>query len=81
MHIHEVAFEVVNREGLAVNDEDVIQPVQLDGNITAPQPWETGVKDTVVALPAQVTPGPRAFPDPGGSTCGTTTSSSWKTTR
>ena len=56
MHIHEVAFEVVNREGLLLDERgEVVQPIQLDGDITPPEPWETGVKDTVVALPGQVT--------------------------
>ncbi len=57
MHVHEVAFEVVNRQGLALDVEgEVVQPVQLVvGNITLPEPWETGVKDTVVAYPGQVT--------------------------
>jgi FtsP/CotA-like multicopper oxidase with cupredoxin domain len=56
MHIHEIAFEVVNREGLVLNSEgEVAEPIQLDGNITAPEPWETGFKDTVIAYPGQVT--------------------------
>jgi spore coat protein A len=56
MHIHEIAFEVVNREGLVLNTEgEVNEPIQLDGNITAPEPWETGFKDTVIAYPGQVT--------------------------
>jgi spore coat protein A, manganese oxidase len=56
MHIHEVAFEVVNREGLVLDEEgDVAQPIQLDGNIMPPESWETGVKDTITALPGQVT--------------------------
>lgn len=55
MHVHEVAFEVVNREGLLLDGEEVHQPVTPDGNITLPLPWETGVKDTVVAYPGQVT--------------------------
>jgi len=57
MHIHEVVFEVVNREGLvldAVTGEPV-QPLQLDGMVTLPEPWETGFKDTVIAYPGQVT--------------------------
>jgi FtsP/CotA-like multicopper oxidase with cupredoxin domain len=65
MHIHEVAFEVVNREGLVLEDEEVVQPVQLDGNITPPESWETGVKDTVVALPGQVTRVRAHFSSPG----------------
>ncbi len=42
IHLHLVAFQVVNRE-----DEH--------GNITGPEPWETGFKDTVIALPGQIT--------------------------
>ncbi len=50
MHIHEEAFEVVNREGLVLNpDGGVASPIQLDGIPTQPDPWETGVKDTVVS--------------------------------
>lgn len=56
MHVHEVAFEVVNREGLVLSDDDeIVVPVQLDGVKTPPEPWESGVKDTVIAYPRQVT--------------------------
>jgi len=58
MHVHEVAFEVVNREGLVHDPEDpddILVPIQLDGVITPPEPWETGRKDTVIAYPGQVT--------------------------
>ncbi len=56
MHVHQVAFEVVNREGLVLDaNGGVIQPVQLDGVITPPEAWETGFKDTVIAYPGQVT--------------------------
>lgn len=56
MHVHEVAFEVVNREGLVLADDDeIVVPIQLDGAVTAPEPWETGFKDTVIAYPGQVT--------------------------
>jgi spore coat protein A, manganese oxidase len=66
MHIHEVAFEVVNREGLVLDEEgEVVQPVQLDGVITPPESWETGVKDTVTALPGQVTRVKMHFSNPG----------------
>ena len=45
MHIHETVFEVVNREGLVLNtDGEVLQPIQLDGNITSAEPWESGFK-------------------------------------
>ena len=65
MHIHEVAFEVVNREGLVMDGEEVVQPLQLDGHVVSPEPWETGVKDTVVALPGQVTRLRAQFQTPG----------------
>jgi spore coat protein A, manganese oxidase len=66
MHIHEVAFEVVNREGLVLDEEDeVIQPIQLDGDIMPPESWETGVKDTITALPGQVTRVRLHFANPG----------------
>jgi len=55
MHIHEVVFEVVSREGLVLDGEEVAIPIQLDGNVVGPEPLETGFKDTVIAYPAQVT--------------------------
>ena len=66
MHIHEIVFEVVNREGLVlgVNDE-VLEPIQLDGNITPPEPSENGLKDTVIAYPGQVTRVRAQFNTPG----------------
>ena len=55
MHIHEVAFEVVNRQDIFVNDG--AQEVRVvPGSVPRPpEPWETGVKDTVTAYPRQVT--------------------------
>ncbi|HSK27929.1 MAG TPA: multicopper oxidase domain-containing protein [Jiangellales bacterium] len=65
MHVHEVVFEVVNREGLVLDGEDVAQPIQLDGNVVLPEPWETGFKDTVTAYPGQVTRVRAKFDVPG----------------
>jgi FtsP/CotA-like multicopper oxidase with cupredoxin domain len=66
MHVHEVVFEVVNREGLVLDDAgEVVEPVELDGNITLPEPWETGFKDTVTAYPGQVTRIKAHFTTPG----------------
>jgi spore coat protein A len=42
IHIHQVHFEVVNRE-----DEG--------GNVRGPEDWETGYKDTVIAYPGEIT--------------------------
>jgi FtsP/CotA-like multicopper oxidase with cupredoxin domain len=66
MHIHEIAFEVVNREGLVLNnEEEVVEPIKLDGEITPPEPWETGFKDTLIAYPGQVTRLKARFTVPG----------------
>jgi FtsP/CotA-like multicopper oxidase with cupredoxin domain len=66
MHIHEVAFEVVNREGLVLDDEDeVVLPIQPDGVVMPAESWETGVKDTVTAPPGQVTRVRMHFSNPG----------------
>jgi spore coat protein A, manganese oxidase len=66
MHVHEVVFEVVNREGLVLDgDGEVIEPLTPDGNITLPEPWETGFKDTVIAYPGQITRVRAKFDIPG----------------
>ena len=66
MHIHEVVFEVVNREGLVLDEEGEVEtPIQLDGNVRPPEPWETGFKDTVIAYPGEVTRVKAEFDSPG----------------
>jgi bilirubin oxidase len=42
IHIHLVQFEVLSRQA-------------ADGTVRGPEPWETGTKDTVIALPDEVT--------------------------
>jgi FtsP/CotA-like multicopper oxidase with cupredoxin domain len=53
MHIHEVHFELVNRQDIVV-DEDA-KTVQVAGAPRGPESWEMGLKDTVIAYPGQVT--------------------------
>lgn len=55
MHIHEVVFEVIDRQDILVDEDE--QQVQLaPGSVPTPaEPWETGFKDTVIAYPGQVT--------------------------
>jgi len=65
MHVHEVVFEVLNREGLLLVDDEVVEPIQLGGVITPPESWETGFKDTVTAYPGQVTRVRAQFNKPG----------------
>jgi FtsP/CotA-like multicopper oxidase with cupredoxin domain len=55
MHVHEVTFEVVNRQALVLDGEEPVQPVQLDGDPRSPEAWESGFKDTVTAYPGEVT--------------------------
>ncbi|MFO7664503.1 MAG: multicopper oxidase [Chloroflexota bacterium] len=55
MHVHEVVFEVINRQDIFVN-EDTQEVQVVPGSIPLPpEPWETGFKDTVIAYPGQVT--------------------------
>jgi FtsP/CotA-like multicopper oxidase with cupredoxin domain len=65
MHIHEVLFQVVNRQPIFV--DEVNQTVQVVPNSTPsqPEPWENGYKDTVIALPGQVTRVRAQFNNPG----------------
>jgi FtsP/CotA-like multicopper oxidase with cupredoxin domain len=67
MHIHEITFEVVNREELVLDadTDEPVQPLQLTGTITLPESWETGFKDTVIAYPGQVTRVKAQFKTPG----------------
>jgi FtsP/CotA-like multicopper oxidase with cupredoxin domain len=66
MHIHEVAFQVVNRQALASNEDgETVPPARLVGDPRPPEPWESGWKDTVIAYPGEVTRVRLRFTDPG----------------
>ncbi len=52
IHIHQVAFEVVNRE-------------TGGGHVRAPEAWESGRKDTVIAYPGEITRVKATFDLPG----------------
>ena len=65
MHIHEVVFEVVNRQEILV-DEEAHEVRVMPGSTPRPrEPWETGFKDTVIAYPGQVTRVRAQFKSPG----------------
>ena len=82
MHVHEVVFEVVNRESLVTDGNgEVVQPIALAGDPAPAEPWESGFKDTVIAYPGQVTRVGARFDTPRPSSSGTATLSSTKTTR
>jgi bilirubin oxidase len=56
IHVHQVMFEVVNRQALVTDEEGMtVAPATLAGPPVGPEPWETGQKDTVIANPGQVT--------------------------
>jgi FtsP/CotA-like multicopper oxidase with cupredoxin domain len=55
IHIHEVVFEVVNRQDIVVLEGQKQVHINPASPPTPPEPGETGFKDTVVAYPGQVT--------------------------
>ncbi len=66
MHIHEIAFEVVDRQALVVNEDGETEPpARLVGNPRSPEVWESGLKDTVIAYPGEVTRVRAKFDNPG----------------
>jgi FtsP/CotA-like multicopper oxidase with cupredoxin domain len=67
MHVHEVVFEVVNREKLVLDlvTGEPVQPFQLTGEVRPPEAWEIGFKDTVISYPGEVTRIRAQFNNPG----------------
>ena len=83
IHIHEIVFEVVNRQDILVTTTSVGRSSGRPGStapIRRPSPGRSGFKDTVIAYPGQVTR-VRAGSRHPGSSCGTATSSNTKTTK
>jgi FtsP/CotA-like multicopper oxidase with cupredoxin domain len=66
IHVHAVTFEVVNRQALATDKAGMAtKPVHLVGKPRPPEPWENGLKDTVIAYPGEVTRIRSRFNTPG----------------
>ena len=65
IHIHEVVFEVVNRQDIVVFEEQKQVRINPQSTPTPPEPSETGFKDTVIAYPGQVTRVRAQFSTPG----------------
>lgn len=67
MHVHEVAFEVVDRQPITFTEDGMggVLNVQLAGAARPPEVWETGLKDTVIAYPGEVTRVKAQFLTPG----------------
>jgi bilirubin oxidase len=64
IHIHQVQFEVVNRQDLAI-DPTTGTATLVPGTITGPEAGETGTKDTVLVYPSKVTRVKARFDIPG----------------
>jgi FtsP/CotA-like multicopper oxidase with cupredoxin domain len=56
IHIHEVMFQVINRERMRPGGG---RPIR------SPESWETGYKDTVIAYPGEITRVKAKFDLPG----------------
>jgi FtsP/CotA-like multicopper oxidase with cupredoxin domain len=65
IHIHETAFEVIDRQKISVDEKSQKVSVLAASDPTPREPWETGFKDTVVAYPGQVTRVRAQFNTPG----------------
>ncbi|HET6666260.1 MAG TPA: multicopper oxidase domain-containing protein, partial [Intrasporangium sp.] len=66
MHVHEVAFEVVDRQALVTNEDGETEPpARLVGDPRPREIWESGFKDTVIAYPGEVTRIRAKFSNPG----------------
>jgi len=66
MHVHETTFEVINRQALVTNEDGETEtPSRLEGEPRSPEPWESGLKDTVIAYPGEVTRIKARFDNPG----------------
>ena len=65
IHVHETVFEVVDRQDIQSDEEEPGLRLDPNSSPVGPEPWETGVKDTVVAYPGQVTRIRARFNGPG----------------
>jgi FtsP/CotA-like multicopper oxidase with cupredoxin domain len=65
MHIHEVAFQVLNRQDIVVDESNQTVHIAPGSSPEPPKAWETGFKDTVLAYPGQVTRVKARFSTPG----------------
>jgi FtsP/CotA-like multicopper oxidase with cupredoxin domain len=55
MHIHEVQFQVVNRQSIVFDEATTTFQVVADSTPRPADTWENGFKDTVIAYPGEVT--------------------------
>ncbi len=67
IHVHLVEFRVLNRQNLVTNEDGETDPPArvVAGTERAPEAWETGPKDVVIAYPGEVTRIAATFDIPG----------------
>jgi spore coat protein A, manganese oxidase len=65
IHVHEVLFEVLNRQAIVIDEAAKTVQVLAGSTPRPPEPWETGFKDTVIAYPGEVTRIKAQFDTPG----------------
>lgn len=66
IHLHQVQFQVVDRQPLAADGEGIsTPPATFAGPPLPPEEWETGFKDTVISYPGQVARIKARFDIPG----------------
>lgn len=81
IHIHEVQFQVVDRQKLELNGEGLASaPAVLVSGTIDPEIWETGSRIRLSPIPAR-SPGSRLRSTSPASLSGTATSSTMRTTR
>lgn len=66
IHVHLVQFQVINRQPLQTDVDGMTEPpARFAGEPVAPESWESGYKDTVIAYPGAVTRIKAHFDRPG----------------
>ena len=65
MHIHDLVFQVVNRQQIFVDEDEGTVEVVPGSVPQPPEPWENGFKETVIAYPGEVTRLVMRFPKAG----------------
>lgn len=65
VHIHDVVFQMVNRQPIYVDEADGTVVLAPGSSARPPEPWENGFKETVIAYPGEVTRVVMRFPKAG----------------
>jgi spore coat protein A, manganese oxidase len=65
IHIHDVAFQILGRQPIFVDEMEGTVTVVPDSVAQPPEAWENGFKETVIAYPGEVTRVVMRFPKAG----------------